>query len=653
MHTKRFLISSLLLLSAGVATVSAATISVAVDKPGAEINRAMWGVFFEDINFGADGGLYAELVKNRSFEFPDALMGWSVPADSAATTHVNVLSEASAKPANGHYLALESSGAGATIENEGFRGMGIKANETYDFSVRARGASGLVLRVDLVAPSGLVLGTARVPGASGEWTERKVAIVAQHTEARAKLRLTLEGTGKADLDMVSLFPRKTWKQRPGGLRADMVQALADLKPGFLRFPGGCIVEGPRLEQRYQWKKTLGPVEDRELLLNRWNVEFKHRLTPDYYQTFGLGFYEYFVLCEDLGAEPLPILNCGMACQFNSGELAPMDKLDPYIQDALDLIEFANGPVTSEWGGRRAALGHSAPFNLKMMGIGNEQWGPQYIERYARFSEALRKKRPEIKLVGAAGPSPDDERFAFAWPKMRELKADIVDEHSYAPPDWFFDNAKRYDSYDRAGPKVFMGEYAAQSVSTVSPDNKNTWRCALSEAAFLTGLERNADVVRMAAYAPLFAHVDAWQWTPNLIWTDNLRTMPTPNYHVQRLFARNRGDRVLPVSVKAATGDEEKRFFASATFDESSGEVIVKLVNATANQSVSTVDFSGANLVKRGTVTTLQAANLEAVNTLDVPDQVAPRETVFAPTASKFSVTLAANSFTILRVGIVK
>ena len=237
--------------------------------------------------------------------------------------------------------------------------------------------------------------------------------------------------------------------------------------------------------------------------------------------------------------------------------------------------------------------------------------------------------------------------------MRELKADIVDEHSYARPDWFFDSAKRYDSYDRSGPKVFMGEYAAQSVSTVSPDNKNTWRCALSEAAFMTGLERNADVVRMAAYAPLFAHVDAWQWTPNLIWTDNLRIMPTPNYHVQRLFARNHGDRVLPVSVSAAAGDEEKRFFASATFDESSGEVIVKLVNATDKVSASNVDFSGVSAVKRGTATTLHARNLEAVNTLDVPDEVAPRETVFAPAASKFSVTLPANSFTILRVGIVK
>jgi len=629
---------------------SAATIEVNVKEVGPAVNTAMWGAFFEDINFGADGGLYAELVKNRSFEFPDALMGWTVPAANAASTRVTVQTDAAAKSANAHYLTIESHGAGGVIENEGFRGMGIKAGETYDFSVRVRGGSGMALRAELVAPSGLMLATARAKLGQAEWTEQKLVLVAQHTEARARLRLTLEGEGRADLDFVSLFPRKTWKQRPGGLRADMVQALADLKPGFLRFPGGCIVEGIRLEQRYQWKKTLGPVEDRELMLNRWNVEFKHRQTPDYFQTFGLGFYEYFVLCEDIGAEPLPILNCGMACQFNSGELAPLDQLAPYIQDALDLIEFANGPVTSEWGGRRAALGHPKPFGMKMLGVGNEQWGPQYIERYARFSAALRARQPEIKLVSAAGPAPDDERFAFAWPKLRELKADIVDEHSYALPEWFFESAHRYDSYDRAGPKVFMGEYAAQSVKTVSPDNKNTWLCALSEAAFMTGMERNADVVRMAAYAPLFAHVDAWQWTPNLIWTDNLRIMPTPNYHVQRLFARNRGDRMLSVNLSNLVDDEAKRLFASATLDESSGEVILKLVNATAKSSTSTIDLAGARQVKSGTLTVLRGQTLDAVNSLDTPDLIAPRETVFAPTASKFDVTLPANSFTVLRVG---
>jgi len=326
-----------------------------------------------------------------------------------------------------------------------------------------------------------------------------------------------------------------------------VQMLADMKPGFLRFPGGCIVEGSELSRRYQWKKTLGPIEDRKLLINRWNYEFKHRPTPDYFQSFGLGFFEFFQLCEDIGAEPLPILNCGMACQFNTGQLVPLDQLQPYIQDALDLIEFANGPATSEWGWKRAAMGHPAPFNLKMMGVGNEQWGGQYIERYAKFAKALKEQHPEVALVSAAGPSPADDRFQFLWPKLRELHADIVDEHCYANPVWFFSNSDRYDAYDRKGPKVFMGEYAAQSVAIVSTRNRNNLDCALAEAAYMTGLERNADVVRMASYAPLFANAEAWQWVPDLIWADSLQVYGTVNYYAQEMFMHNRGDVILPTA----------------------------------------------------------------------------------------------------------
>src|SRR5678809_494544 len=306
-----------------------------------------------------------------------------------------------------------------------------------------------------------------------------------------------EGSGVLDIDVVSLFPGDTWKGRKGGLRADMVQMLADMKPGFMRFPGGCIVEGHYLTNRYQWKNTIGAPENRKLLMNRWNDEFKHRPAPDYFQSFGLGFFEFFQLCEDIGAEPLPILNCGMACQFNSGELAPLEQIDTYIEDALDLIDFANGPAGSGWGARRAAMGHSSPFHWKLLGVGNEQWGPQYFERYTRFATVLKQRHPEVQLISSAGPSPADDRFNFAWPKLRELHADIVDEHCYDAPAWFFLNTHRYDNYDRRGPKVFMGEYAAQSVATVSPKNQNTLECALAEAAYMTGLERNADVVRMA------------------------------------------------------------------------------------------------------------------------------------------------------------
>jgi len=525
------------------------TIKVQADRPGAKINPAMWGIFFEDINFGADGGLYAELVKNGSYAFPDTLMGWFKISPSLAKGELEVRADNPSNPASPNYLRIRSEAiAPFGACNEGFRGMGVRQGEAYDFSVQIRGAEGSPrVIVELVGSDGTTLDAARLANITSGWKPVRATLRPKDTDARARLNVILEGGGAVDVDQVSLFPQNTWKHRPGGLRADMVQLLVNLKPGFLRFPGGCIVEGSDLSKRYQWKTTIGPIAGRKLIINRWNYEFKHRPTPDYFQSFGLGFFEYFQLCEDIGAEPLPILNCGMACQFNSGELVPLDQLEPYVQDALDLIEFANGPATGTWGAKRAAMGHPAPFNLKLLGIGNEQWGPQYIERLAIFIKALKSKHPEIQLVCAAGPSPQDERFHFLWPNLSELKADIVDEHCYANPIWFLSNADRYDHYDRNGPKVFFGEYAAQSTAICSTKNRNNLECALAEAAYMTGLERNADVVRMAAYAPLFAHVEAWQWTPDLIWIDNLRSCGTPNYYVQQLFSRNRGDVVLPVS----------------------------------------------------------------------------------------------------------
>ncbi len=652
---KRSLFAAFSLAATSLVSVPAATLSVRVDQPGAAINPAMWGAFFEDINFGADGGLYAELVKNRGFEFPDALMGWTKLIPPKAKGEISVHSDLPFAPGNPHYVRVNSGGAGLLgLSNEGFRGIGVRAGEAYDFSVRVRaGAGEPKLTVRLYGSDGAVLESVDLTGFTSEWQKYSAKLHSKDTDAKARLVVLVDGKGSLDLDFISLFPERTWKNRSGGLRPDMIQVLADMHPGFLRFPGGCIVEGNLLATRYQWKKTLGPVEEREVLINRWNSEFLHRPTPDYFQSFGLGFFEYFQLCEDIGAQLLPILNCGMACQFNSGELCPLDQLEPYIQDALDLIEFANGPVSSTWGAKRAAMGHAEPFNLKLLGVGNEQWGPEYIERYAKFAEALKAKHPEIALISAAGPSPDDERFKFLWPKLRELHADIIDEHCYAKPAWFLDNAHRYDNYERNGPKVFMGEYAAQSDSTVSVKNRNNFECALSEAAFMTGLERNADVVRMASYAPLFAHVDAWQWTPDLIWTDNLRTLLTPNYHVQSLFARNRGDRVLPVAFSQLSPAEEKRLYATASFDEATGEVILKLVNATAKASVCTVDLSGVRQVQRGTVTVLQSDDLAAVNTFDSPDQVVPKQTDLTPVGPKFDLTLPANSFNVVRMGVVK
>jgi alpha-L-arabinofuranosidase len=512
----------------------------------------MWGVFFEDINFGADGGLCAELVKNGSFEFPDPMMGWFRICPSLAKGELSIRDDGSFNTTNAHYLRLRSQEiAPFGVSNEGFRGMGLRAGDAYDFSAQIRRADGSPkVTVELVGSDGTTLASAQLEGMSSSWKSIRATLRPCDTDPKSRLNVILEGKGTVDLDMVSLFPQKTWKNRTRGLRADMVQMLADLKPGFLRFPGGCIVEGSDLSKRYQWKNTIGPIESRKFLINRWNYEFKHRPTPDYFQSFGLGFFEYFQLAEDIGAEPLPIINCGMACQFNSGELVPLNELETYIQDANDLIEFANGPASSEWGAKRAEMGHSKPFNMKMLGVGNEQWGPQYIERYLAFASALKTKHPEITLVSDAGPSPHDDRFDFLWPKLEELKAEIVDQHCYANPAWFFSNTNRFDDYDRNGPRVFFGEYAAQSAAIVSTKNRNNLECALSEAAFMTGMERNADVVRLASYAPLFAHVDAWQWTPNLIWTDNLRIHGTPNYYVQQLFSTNRGDVVLSTELKA-------------------------------------------------------------------------------------------------------
>lgn len=639
--------------------LSAATLSIDVDagKPGSRISPTLWGIFFEDINFGGDGGLYPELVKNRSFEFPDRMMGWREIQQGTARGSARVMNTDPFHQANPHYLQLHATSAGFAVWNEGFRGMGLRQWENYTFSaqLRAKAGGATTLQVELVAPDGRVLAQAKVRDLTPQWKSHSVKLRPSATEAKATLRITLEAEGTIDLDMVSLYPERTFKNRPNGLHADVAQLLADLKPGLMRFPGGCIVEGHWLTNRYQWKTTIGDLPERKLIMNRWNDEFKHRPTPDYYQSFGLGFFEFFQFCEDIGTEPLPILNCGMACQFNSKELAPMDQLDPYIQDAIDLIEFANGPATSPWGAKRAAMGHPAPFNMKFLGVGNEQWGPQYIERYAAFAKVLKAKHPEIKLISSSGPAPNDERFHFAWPKLRELNADIVDEHCYDKPAWFFNSASRYDSYPRTGPKVFMGEYAAQSDKTVSIHNRNNWECALSEAAFMTGLERNADVVVMSAYAPLTGHIDAWQWRPNLIWFDNLRCYGTPNYYVQQLFSRNRGDVVLPTRIAGQEPATAKQpgLYATAVRDEQAGQIILKVVNSSPQPATATVRIAGTNLGQTAEVTLLTANKLSDENSFEDPRKVAPVTTEAKGISPEFTHAFKPWSLTILRLDAAK
>ena len=631
-------------------------ITVEVDHPGAAIPPGLFGIFFEDINFAADGGLYPERVKNRSFEFPDPMMGWKQTGDKESKGATYILDQGSVKNIpNSHYVRIktEADSKGFGLTNEGFRGIGVKAAGEYFFSVKARQVSGspIALRIELQDETGAVIGKTRIEGLTSSWQKYRSTIRSSATSLKARLSVLMEGRGVVDIDTVSLYPKETWKNRENGLRSDLVQLLRDMKPGFLRFPGGCIVEGSILERRYQWKTTIGDLDVRKLIINRWNYEFKHRPAPDYYQSYGLGFYDYFLLSEDIGASPLPILNCGMACQFNTGELATLEDLDHYIQDALDLIDFANAPANSAWGKRRAQLGHPAPFNLKMIGVGNEQWGPQYIERYEIFARVLKEKHPEIALITSAGPSPDGERFDYLWSKLRELHADIVDEHYYSAPGWFPANASRYDNYPRTGPKVFAGEYAAQSVGIASPDNRNNWECALSEAAFMTGLERNADVVVMSSYAPLFAHVDAWQWTPNLIWFDNLRSYATPNYYVQKLFSANKGTTILPILLDGAKQNGQGGLFATASLDQRSGEVILKVVNITSASKDLRVKLAGARPGRqKGDEFVLASTDMKAENSLDQPTKIAPVERKLEFPSNEFSYMVSPNSLTVLKVG---
>jgi alpha-L-arabinofuranosidase len=539
--------------------------------------------------------------------------------------------------------------------NEGFRGMGIKQGLRYDFSVMYHlQKPGAKLHIELLNENGQAIGNAVLTPSENDnnWHKQSVSFTSKATAPKAKMRLWFEGDGVIDLDFISLFPSDTWKNRPGGLRADMVQMLADMKPGFIRFPGGCIVEGTDLSNRYRWKNTIGPVESRQLIMNRWNIEFAHRPTPDYFQSFGLGFFEYFQLAEDIGAEALPILNCGMACQFNSAEVVPLDELGPYVQDALDLIEFANGDVNTKWGKVRADMGHPESFHLKMMGIGNENWGPQYLERLAIFTKAIKEKYPEIKLVNSAGTDPNGDRFDLLNTTLRKNNADIIDEHYYRRPEWFLQNAKRYDNYPRNGSKVFAGEYAAQSDKTVSVNNQNSWATALSEAAFMTGLERNADVVTMASYAPLFAHADGWQWTPDLIWVNNLESYGTPDYYVQKLYSLNKGSKVVPITLNNDVIAGQDSLYASAVVDDKTNELIIKLVNVSSQQKTNTISLQGIkSLTGVGTLNVLQSNDLKSVNSFN-QQPVLPKESLFTVKNKTFPVTSAPYSFSVFRIKLV-
>ena len=616
-------------------------LTVQANKPGATIQPTMYGIFFEDINFGADGGLYAEMVQNRSFEFPTRLMGWN------AFGNVQVGEVRPAFDRNPHYVVLGDSGhieKRTGLENRGFFGMGFKKGMRYDFSVYARlhdgGSAPARIRVELVNADNNIITRQRITIDSREWKKYTASLTSDVTEQKGLMRIFLETAEGVDLDHVSLFPSDNWN----GLRADLVKALADLHPGIFRFPGGCIVEGTDLNTRYQWKNSVGQVENRPLNENRWNYTFAHRMYPNYFQTYGLGFYEFFILSEEIGAEPLPVVSCGLACQFQNktdDAHVAVDDLQPYIDDALDLIEFANGSTDTKWGKLRADMGHPAPFNLKQIGVGNEQWGELYPPRLEKFVKAIRARYPDIKICGTSGPSADGNDFDYGWKEMKRLKVDLVDEHYYKPPQWFLDNAGRYDNYDRKGPKVFAGEYAAHG-----DGEYNNWEAALSEAAFMTGLERNADVVWQATYAPLFAHVEGWQWKPDLIWFDNLQVARSANWYVQMLYSVYKGTNVLRLTEDGQPVEGKDGLYASAVFDKGTQKRYVKVANVLGNDQQVEITCKGMKNV--GTVECVSlTGEKNAQNLVGKPEAIKPIKATVAASGNKIAITIPARSFVVM------
>ena len=625
-----------------------------VDRPGAEIQPTMYGIFIEDINFAADGGLYAELVKNRSFEFPDHLQGWKAAGRFE-------LMDDGPFDRNPHYLRLVWPGhphKHTALENDGFFGIGVKAGADYRFSVWARVPDGRPgsLEVQLMDRSSMAedqaFASARITVDSPEWKKYELVLHSDVTNPKAALRIFLSGRETVDVEHVSLFPVDTWKGRENGLRKDLAQALYDLHPGLFRFPGGCIVEGTDLQTRYRWKDSVGPVENRPLNENRWQYTFTHRFFPDYYQSYGLGFYEYFLLSEDIGAEPLPVLSCGLACQYqNDDESAhqPVGELRDYIDDALDLIEFANGDVSTEWGALRAAMGHPEPFGLKFIAIGNEQWGETYVEHLEPFVKAIREAYPEIRIVGSSGPNSEGEQFDYLWPEMARLGADLVDEHFYRPEKWFLAQGARYDNYDRKGPKVFAGEYACHGAGK----KWNHFEAALLEAAFMTGLERNADIVHMATYAPLFAHVEGWQWRPDLIWFDNLRSMRSCSYYVQQLYTTYKGTNVLELKAedgRNVTGaDGQNGLFASSVLDAGNGRIYVKIANVSDSVQPVRIDFDGLRrkeVMKGVGIVTYHSDDPDADNTLDEPEKIVPKTAALDFEGRSLSTEISPKTFAV-------
>jgi alpha-L-arabinofuranosidase len=618
-----------------------------------KISPDLFGIFFEDLSYAADGGLYGELIQNRSFEYSPAdkkdwhpLTAWEYTTEGYGYGTVSVETTFPVHVNNPHYVVLnveEEGREGVGLINSGFDGIVIRAGEKYDFSVFVRQISDkpIPLLVKLQSKKGIVYGEATFSTQTKDWKKYMATITATQSEDSALLVVVAKAKGKLALDVVSLFPQKTFKNRPNGLRPDLAQVIADLKPKFMRFPGGCLVHGDGIGNIYRWKNTIGPIEQRVEQRNIWN----------YHQTVGLGYFEYFQFCEDIGAKPLPVVAAAVSCQNSGGTWRiggtgqrglPMDEMQAYIQDILDLIEYANGPITSTWGMKRAAAGHPKPFNLEYIGVGNEdKITPEFRERFKMIYDAVRSKHPEIILVGTVGPSPSGEDYELGWKFANQLAIPIVDEHYYEKPEWFLHNNLRYDDYDRSKSKIYLGEYASSG---------NSFFNALAEAAYMTALERNGDVVKMASYAPLLAHQNHTSWNPNLIYFTNTTITPTVNYYVQKLFSVNQGDSYYSniISFAGRKGLKDSTLAASCVKDSKTGDIILKIVNAGPGSILAKADLSGLGSINLMANLTILSGKPGAENTLQNPQNIIP-VTSDIVVKKTVSYNVPAYSFSVIRI----
>jgi alpha-L-arabinofuranosidase len=623
---------------------------------GKKISPDLFGLFFEDINYSADGGLYAELVQNRSFEYNPAerrewhpLSYWEYVTPGFSYGKISVETTVPVHPNNPHYLVLDiehigkesqyTGISGVGIKNSGFDGMVIRTGENYNFSLFARQFSDepITLSISLQNRKGDVLAGDTISTSSGDWRKYTATLTATASNDSASLVILALTGGKLALDVISLFPEKTFNNRPNGLRSDLAQVLADMKPAFIRFPGGCLVHGDGLGNMYRWKNTIGPVEQRKEQRNIWG----------YHQTTGLGYFEYFQFCEDIGAKPLPVLPAAVSCQNSGGtwriggtgqRALPMNEMQDYIREVLDLIEWANGPVTSTWGAKRATAGHPAPFNLEYIGIGNEdKMTPEFQERFKMIYTAVKEKHPEITVIGTAGPFHSGEDFNTGWKLANDLKVPVVDEHYYTSPDWFIGNQKRYDQYDRNASQVYLGEYASWGNKMIN---------AVGEAIYMTALERNGDVVKMASYAPMLAKKNFTQWTTDMIFFDNVSICLTPNYYVQKMFSVNKGDLYFDHVISKDLHDT--LLAASCVQDSKTGDIILKLVNAGKESKIMKINLGRFRNIKTEAELTILSGNTDAENTFENSRNVVPA--VKALKVSKaFDYTVPALSMTVIRI----